>query len=206
MKARSFTPGIIAILSFAVLLSFPIALPKSMASRNSNIRSAKNGDDEACCWNLISRPTASTAKSSTPTASCSPSWAIVDSPNPGVAPRLSAVTGSGNDVWAVGSYTGGGLLLHWDGSAWTQVPNPNVGTGPNELFGVVGSGSDVWAVGRYWAGAWRTLTMHWDGSAWSVVPSPNPGTSDYLNAVGGSGNDEWAGGNTPTLTYFRAGR
>jgi hypothetical protein len=182
VKARSFTPGIIAILSFAVLFLplFSRALPENMAGRNANIRTAKKGDGGAGCWNVIS------------------------SPNSGLSSRLNAVTGSGNDVWAVG-YSGDGnrsvtLTLHWDGNAWSVVPSPNVAGDSNFLYGVSGSGNDVWAVGSYFTfdqgfHVTRSLTLHWNGSAWSVAPSPNPGFwGNDLYAVTGSGNDLWAVG------------
>src|SRR5207253_7329855 len=120
--------------------------------------------------------------------------------------NLTAVSGSGNDVWAVGYYyTGPGgvwrtLTLHWNGSAWSQVASPNVGSSDNSLNGVTGSGNDVWAVGYYatFAGGYlvsRSLTLHWNGSAWSVVQSPNPGFwGNQLYAMTGSGSDVWAVG------------
>jgi hypothetical protein len=42
---------------------------------------------------------------------------------------LSAVDAtSATDAWAVGGYSSGSasgtLILHWDGTAWTQVPSP----------------------------------------------------------------------------------
>src|SRR6266446_562046 len=140
----------------------------------------------------------------TPTASCTPSWVVVNSPNVGTnTNNLSAIAGSGNDVWAVGHYYTGPnngniwktLTLHWDGSAWSIVPSPNFGANSNFLYGVSGSGNDVWAVGYYYTfnGGW-TVTLHWDGGAWSAVPSPNAGGASGLNAVSGSGNDVWAVG------------
>src|SRR5207244_3869919 len=118
-----------------------------------------------------------------------------------------AVSGSGNDVWAVGEYSGGTLTMHWDGSAWSVVPSPSIGTDRNLLTGVSGSGNDVWAVG-YYTFFGQTLTLHWNGNAWSLVPSPNVGTSqNRLNGVIGGGNDLWAvgeysntGGTNQTLT------
>jgi len=114
------------------------------------------------------------------------------------------VTGSGNDVWAVGEYGDGSraitLTMHWNGGAWSVVPSPNVGALSNFLFGVSGSGNDVWAAGYYYTfeqgfEVSRALILHWDGSAWSVVPSPNPGfLGDNLYAVVGGGNDVWAVG------------
>ena len=49
-------------------------------------------------------------------------------------PRPSRLFGvhalSASNVWAVGEYFDGSidktLIVHWDGSAWTQVPSPNV--------------------------------------------------------------------------------
>src|SRR6266446_3991434 len=136
----------------------------------------------------------------TPTASCTPSWVVVNSPNVGAhTNNVSAVAGSGNDVWAVGYYyTFNGsatMTLHWDGGAWSVVPSPNAGVASG-LNAVSGSGNDVWAVGTYSDGsAARTFTLHWDGSTWSQVPSPNVGAeSNQLYAVTGSGNDVWAVG------------
>jgi hypothetical protein len=60
-------------------------------------------------------------------------WQQVPSPNPAVSDHniLNAVaTTSASDAWAVGfAATASGtvaqtLILHWDGTAWTQVPSP----------------------------------------------------------------------------------
>ena len=108
------------------------------------------------------------------------SWeAIPVSPNRGSVVSVAAV--SGRDVWAVGSDAGGGLVEHWDGTAWAVVPSPGVGVGtatnlPSDLTGVaVSSPTSVWAVGSQTdsSNRRRTLVEHWDGSAWTVVPTPN---------------------------------
>jgi hypothetical protein len=48
---------------------------------------------------------------------------------PGVNNVLTGVTAlSATDAWAVGYYVKGAyrtLILHWAGTAWTKVPNPN---------------------------------------------------------------------------------
>jgi hypothetical protein len=63
------------------------------------------------------------------------SWSIVASPSPGTAPTLTGVTTtSATNVTAVGYDTPAGatgpqtLTLNWNGSAWTTVPSPNVGS------------------------------------------------------------------------------
>jgi hypothetical protein len=119
---------------------------------------------------------------------------------------VSAVSAS--DAWAVGNYgIGGGdrsgtLIMHWNGTAWSQVNSPSPGSGVNYLEGVSAvSGSDAWAVGNYSSyvdpGASRTLVLHWNGTAWSKVNSPTPNPAD-LNLLYGvsarTGSDAWAVG------------
>ena len=90
-------------------------------------------------------------------------WKQVKSPNPGGATRnndLNSVAATtATDAWTVGEYdTGSGtrtLVLHWDGSAWTQVTAPNLGgSSIDDSFIAVGASTagNVWAVGRYYDG------------------------------------------------------
>ena len=116
------------------------------------------------------------------------SWKVAATPNVGsgenVLTSVSAV--AGNDVWAVGYRQDVGsprltLAEHWNGSAWSVVTTPNVGTDENFLWSVTAlSGSDVWAVGSYSVPWMQTLTEHWDGVSWSVVQSPNLDSSDNV--------------------------
>src|SRR5262249_43831250 len=130
-------------------------------------------------------------------------WSIVPSPNVGTNNnQLAGVAAiSSNNVWAVGSYANDSdvfqtLVEHWDGSTWSVVPSPNMGTNGDGLKGVTAiSSSNIWAVG-YYANASaveQTLVEHWDGNAWTIVPSPSTGTSDnILSAVAAvSSNDVW---------------
>jgi hypothetical protein len=99
-------------------------------------------------------------------------WKQVKTPNPGGATQnndLNAVAAtSATDAWAAGEYdTGTGtrtLVLHWDGSAWTQVTTPNLGgSSIDDSFTSVGasSASNVWAVGRYYNGSVdQTMAIH----------------------------------------------
>ena len=106
-----------------------------------------------------------------------------------------------NDVWAVGYVTLSGvsatLTEHWDGSAWTIVPSPNVAGESNFLNAVAATGAgDVWAVGYHQPGSQtRTLIQHWDGGVWTIVASPSPSTSDRLFSVAAiSPAEAWASG------------
>jgi hypothetical protein len=120
-----------------------------------------------------------------------------------------------NDIWVVG-YNPGGLAFttasyHYNGTTFSPVATPNVGTGSNSLNGVLALAPDnVWAVGYSTATTkpppnqyevpTKTLILHYDGTGWSVVPSPNVGpTTQYqsnrlLGLTAVSPNDIWAFG------------
>jgi hypothetical protein len=140
-------------------------------------------------------------------------WSVVKSPNPStvsvsndILSGISAI--SDTDVWAVGTYSSSGgnniaftLAEHWNGSSWSIVPTPNVGSGGSRLEGVYAlSKSEVWAVGESNASGTAssddTLIEFYNGSSWSVVPSPNPGNDgDFLTAVTAlSAKNAWAVG------------
>ena len=145
-------------------------------------------------------------------------WSQVPSPSPGpggsVLRGVSAV--SATDAWAVGFSLGstansqGTLILHWNGRAWSQVPNPNPSSPNNQLSGVSAiSATDVWAVGSRGSNSparTDTLVLHWNGTAWSRVKSPNPSSNPIVpsNELTGvtavSGTDAWAVGDYGTST------
>lgn len=108
----------------------------------------------------------------------------------GFSPDVSGLGGiSGNDLWAVGSYTplegeSQMLALHWNGTAWSSVATPiSIDRSFHQLSAVAALNSrDVWAVGYGGSKngeATDTLIEHWNGKSWSIVSSPNtPGTDD----------------------------
>ncbi len=133
-------------------------------------------------------------------------WNIVPSPNVGSNNNFlnSVTTVSANNVWAVGTSTNNSkndrtLTMHWDGSQWSVVNSPNVGSQTNDLFEVAAaSANDIWTVGRYInnKNVSQTLIQHWDGSKWSIVPSPNfdLGNNILQGLTVISTNDVWAVG------------
>jgi hypothetical protein len=59
-------------------------------------------------------------------------------------------------VWAVGSFVSdtprlATLIERWDGSSWSVVPSPNVGTSDNELLAVAATTHRQLAVGDHFA-------------------------------------------------------
>lgn len=116
-----------------------------------------------------------------------------------------------SDMWAVGyafsGNSGQSLIENWNGTSWSVVKSPNVGTIWNELFGVATvSASNVWAVGDYvnTSGFDQTLIEHWNGTQWSIVPSPNDGPQDNLlhSIVAVSANNIWAVGESNYFSYL----
>jgi eukaryotic-like serine/threonine-protein kinase len=127
-------------------------------------------------------------------------WTQPPSPSPGPATSdlLEGVTAvSASDAWAVGEIINGDrgktLILHWDGTRWTQVPSPSPAPTANELFGVAAtSADDAWAVGAIGAGGVGGGILHWNGATWTPVPTP---TSILLQGVAAiSADDAWAVG------------
>jgi len=139
------------------------------------------------------------------------SWSIVSSANTDSAQAnlLNGVTCmSASECWAVG-YSGSGsenraLIERWDGTSWSIVSSPNIGTGANQLFSVAcTSDTDCWTVGRYYpgppvGGLAQTLIERWNGTSWTIVASPNvpdQGTNSQLLAVAcASASECWAVG------------
>jgi hypothetical protein len=143
------------------------------------------------------------------------SWKQTASPNPepDIINQLTGVSAtSPNDAWAVGFFANGTadqtLIMHWDGTSWTQVASPNPFEDDN-LSGVAATsaGSAV-AVGTGQTAAKGgknvTLALRWDGTAWTQVPSIQVSAGDFLAGVASiSATEAWAvgfSGPTPTKT------
>jgi hypothetical protein len=164
---------------------------------------------------LNTKSTASPMPNVSSGTDCGLAWREVASSNtPGetISELLGVAAVSANDVWSVGiTYLSGPrvtrpLIEHWDGSAWSIVPSPDLPSGsPNSnLYGVsAASANDVWAVGSYYTAGYasgKTLIEHWNGTTWSIIPSPNV-TGPNVNpnqALQGitavSANNAWAVG------------
>jgi len=106
------------------------------------------------------------------------SWTSTPTPSPGTRNNwVTAVDGTAtNDVWAVGyslnlpygNRIRQSMILHWNGTAWSQLPSPN--NGSTFLYDVAPvSRTDAWAVGNNAAGAFVT---RWNGTSWNTVAAP----------------------------------
>jgi hypothetical protein len=108
----------------------------------------------------------------------------------GATNNLRSVWGfSADDVFVVGDGpSSSGVVLHWDGSAWSQLQHPK------SVSAVWGAApDDVWAFSR-------DAILHWNGMQWSEAPQP-PATAgfngygtEFLSVWGSSASDVWAVG------------
>jgi hypothetical protein len=139
------------------------------------------------------------------------SWQIVKAAAAGTGSQFFGVAAiAPNDAWAVGNFSPQPvkkiqpvqtLAEHWDGTAWSVVPSPNIGPFSaeqvNKLVSVAAlSASDVYAAGMFelpdGSVAPLTLAMHWDGSAWSLQPTPDIGpVSSLAGAAAAAPSTVW---------------
>ena len=116
---------------------------------------------------------------------------------------------SPGNVWAVGTDETHGsntLSAHWNGTAWSIVPTPNLthaGNAQNMLTGVSSdSAGDVWASGLADNVNGQNLrvpyVLHWTGTQWVMTKVPNLGTEgSRLNGIQVlSPTDAWIVGQT----------
>jgi len=139
-------------------------------------------------------------------------WRVIPSPNvgPEVDNSLAGVSAvSSNDIWAVGTQQPTNLtdpstlILHWDGSAWTIVPNISP-EGGHLLAAAAVTSDDVWATGYSELG---TLAEHWDGTSWSIVQTPNIRGGEPLflpSVVALNSNNVWAVGEFLQTRFSRS--
>lgn len=134
-------------------------------------------------------------------------WQVVAGPAPASSALTAVAATSRRNAWAVGHVldpahdTSAPLTEHWDGSAWSVVPFPEIPGAVSEVTSLLGvtalSRANAWTVGLYSAGAGlRTLIGHWNGTRWKIIPSPNRGSGgNLLEAVAArTATDVWAAG------------
>lgn len=130
-------------------------------------------------------------------------WSPTPIPSPGTKDNiLTSVDGSApNDVWAVGflhNLPYGNrirlpMIMHWNGSAWTQVPSPGAADHSTYLYDVAAvSATDAWAVGYDTSTPDGAFVARWNGTAWNAAPAPALGSLSSVAAR--SGNDVWVTG------------
>ncbi len=108
-----------------------------------------------------------------------------------------------DDVWAVGfqnvnsaGQNGQGLILHWDGTAWTAVDSPIPGYATILLGVTANSSKDVTVVGYVQTRdvQFQPVTEHWNGKRWTAVKVVPPGPVGQLRGTVAFEGSNWAVG------------
>lgn len=123
-------------------------------------------------------------------------WKKVPSPTPSdlpsnASPKLTSVTGSADDLWAVGCAendhltNGVGMLQHWDGKEWkaAELPKPD---GANYVCPrtVNTLGDRTWAVGYIGTDDGnKPFAMRLDNGKWQLVPMTGGKAKSKFTAV-----------------------
>jgi hypothetical protein len=96
-----------------------------------------------------------------------------------------------SDVWAVGL---GGVMAHWDGTAWTQLTPPPPARGIYTAAAIwADTTNDAWIAGNGPLGA---DLERWNGTAWvtSTLSSASPAYLYFVNIWGTGPSDVWGVG------------
>jgi hypothetical protein len=124
-------------------------------------------------------------------------WATVPQPELAQQTYLTGVDAlTTDDVWAVGSgeVQPGGVILHYDGAAWTVVPSP-AGPGSDLDDLDMRTGDDGWAVGHYTkGGATQPIVLHWQGGGWASTAVPDLPGAELTSVSAVAADDVWAVG------------
>jgi hypothetical protein len=113
---------------------------------------------------------------------------------------------SQNDIWAGGgiyywsgnpvSSSTSGLVVHWDGEAWTTVLSGTVG---GAITGIGGTtSSDMWAVGNVPQSqvGGQPIILHWNGKKWTDYSPPDEGASALNDVVALAEDNVWMVGDS----------
>jgi len=135
----------------------------------------------------------------------SPPWRAIAVPSSVRMPAaLSDVSASGmRNAWAVGAEhetslnVGVPLILHWNGSRWSEVTVSGL-TGRGNLSSVSApSRRDVWILGTDASG---TVLLHWNGSSWRRVRFPGEAVDRVTSVAAAANGQAWLAGSQPTGT------
>ena len=136
-------------------------------------------------------------------------WSVVPSPNSGqLTNQLWGVAAiSANDIWTVGDYFSSSyntyqtLTEQWNGSQWTIIPSPNVGSLYTILQAVasIPNSNSLWAVGSYIINSAsesgiEPIIEQWNGSQWNIFPSPKVVQGVLYGVTASSASNAWAVG------------
>ncbi|MDQ6693345.1 MAG: hypothetical protein M3014_02855 [Chloroflexota bacterium] len=130
---------------------------------------------------------ASHVGAATPSPTCAPSWAVVDSPNAGVG----GFTGTVNQLTGVSAVSADDV---WSAGYYVDQTKSRPATSPKHVVKRPADRQEF--EGSPYGNLVHTLVEHWDGTAWTIIPSIDNGPdSNAFFAIAAAGtNDVWATG------------
>jgi hypothetical protein len=164
--------------------SWTIVASPNSSSAQHNVLAAAACVSESDCWAIGYHLAESGAYQTLLEHWNGVSWTIADSPNTSVTQDNyfgSLTCNSLSQCWAVGYYFNGAtnqtLAARWDGTSWSIISSPNLGTLDVFYDVTCNSAFDCWAVGAYVDGTGlnKPLLERWDGSSWASVTVPTVG-------------------------------
>jgi hypothetical protein len=116
-------------------------------------------------------------------------WQVVPLPPRAHHLALSSVAfAAPSSAFAVGQF---GLILHWDGTSWSEDPQ-SISLTQSQLSAVAfASNGEGWAVGA------RGTILHYNGQQWNVEAPPSADSGENISSVAVAGSEAFAvaGGN-----------
>ncbi|BCY11715.1 hypothetical protein [Actinoplanes sp. L3-i22] len=141
-------------------------------------------------------------------------WKSVPAPELSQPTYLTGVdTLAPDNVWAVGSGDDDapgapvpttGVLLHFDGTAWSSAPAPAAAAGvETDLDDIdMRTPDDGWAVGHTEkSGASDPLILHWHAGTWTQSAAPALPGVELTSVVAAAADDVWAVGSGAVLHF-----
>ena len=134
------------------------------------------------------------------------SWSITSLPNTEntTSQLTDIVSTSANNIWAVGYITDNttnltqALLEHWDGTQWSTIPGPHLGTSSEFSSAVVLSPTTIRVFGTYQPNTNNSSSFvaQWNGTSWRILSGLIIAKSNtQINGtVAVSENNMWAAG------------
>lgn len=113
---------------------------------------------------------------------------------------LLGIDSIGDEAWAVGE---GGLILHWDGASWTEMPNPvrdpyHTATGIYLTAITMLTSEEGWAVGGNPYGNNQGVILHYQDATWRIAYDTGGKTAEFRAVhmlspdLGYAGGMNWA--------------
>ena len=124
-------------------------------------------------------------------------WLVQAAPGRARHANLLGVAFAGpSSAFAVGQF---GVIIHWNGSAWTEDPQSISATASQLNAVAFGADGQGWAVGA------NGTILHYDGHSWSPEPVPAADSGVNITSVAVAGSEAFAVAGGNLITHAASG-